>query len=211
MPSITTQLPSSSLVDDELCCGSGVLRVLSGLLSFLLDTQKSCDSFCPPPCCVQFFPRPSSHRLLLAPSRFGFSDVSKSWKNIAASSRRTLQDVPQRDLQFVWLQQIFHHFNIHFDLGAIFPNNLPLRPSPFFHWVPAVYRLLLVFLLPSITCSLSSISGLLVLQLSNVGRRIHGGSKGKDNPAGKERRCTRPCSMQPAFTAWWKNGKTVRS
>ena len=29
--------------------------------------------------------------------------------------------------------------------------------------------------------------------------------------SGNEKRCTQPCSMQPAFIAWWRNGKTVKN
>ena len=27
----------------------------------------------------------------------------------------------------------------------------------------------------------------------------------------REKRCMQPCSMQPAFTVWWKTGRTVKS
>ena len=36
---------------------------------------------------------------------------------------------------------------------------------------------------------------------SNVGRRIYGGSEGKDSPA-TEKKCMQPCSMRPDFTVW---------
>ena len=27
----------------------------------------------------------------------------------------------------------------------------------------------------------------------------------------REKKCAQPCSMQPAFTVWWKNGRIVKS
>ena len=27
----------------------------------------------------------------------------------------------------------------------------------------------------------------------------------------REKKCLQPCSMQPAFTVWWRNGKTVKN
>ena len=36
-------------------------------------------------------------------------------------------------------------------------------------------------------------------------------ARAKTIAAGVEKRCMQPCSMQPAFTALWKNGRTVKS
>ena len=46
---------------------------------------------------------------------------------------------------------------------------------------------------------------------SDVGRRIHGAYTSKKGPAGKRRRVWSPCSTQPVFTAWWRNGMTVKN
>ena len=35
--------------------------------------------------------------------------------------------------------------------------------------------------------------------------------RGQKRCSNREMKCMQPCSTQPAFTAWWKNGKTVKS
>ena len=63
-------------------------------------------------------------------------------EDIAAPVSCVLQDVPQGDLKVLWPQQTFHQINFNYDLGCTFPNNLPLRLSPFFaSWLqPTIIR-----------------------------------------------------------------------
>ena len=108
LSSTATHWLCSSLADGEHCCGNGVSGSSRGteeLSPLLLDTRCHATHFANFLAVLPSFPDSPTIVVLLATKWSFFSAVSKKLENIAASSRRVLQNVPQRDLLVFCLHQ----------------------------------------------------------------------------------------------------------